>query len=109
MSYSFVRNQDAIIASPAPTFFSVPVVVSSDPEVPGLAPPGDPDQSAVTSLVRAGDRSNWAQTLAERNIKYVLLARELDWAYFKFLDGQPGLIRLGDFGSIILYRNQLVS
>lgn len=109
MSYSFVLNQNRVVAPPATDFFSVPIVVSADPEVPGVDPPHTPDQDAIASLVRAGSSGQWARELTAHQIKYVLLARELDWAYFKFLDDQPGLTRVGDFGSIILYRNDLVS
>jgi hypothetical protein len=58
----------------------------------------------MTSLVRAGGNGQWAQVLTANHIKYVLLARELDWTYFRFLDDQPGLTKVGDFGSIVLYR-----
>jgi hypothetical protein len=58
----------------------------------------------VTSLVRSGDTGEWAQVLTANHIKYILLARELDWTYFTFLDDQPGLSKVGDFGSIVLYR-----
>jgi hypothetical protein len=109
MSYSFIRNQNRVVAPPATDFFSVPIVVSADPEVPGVEPPHTTDQDAIVSLVRAGSTGEWARDLTAHQIKYVLLARELDWAYFKFLDDQPGLTRVGDFGSIILYRNQLAS
>ncbi len=108
MSYSFVRNQNRVIAPPAPSFFSVPVVVSTNPEVPGVTPPRGSDQDALARLVQAGSTGQWARELTALNIKYVLLARELDWTYFKFLDDQPGLTRVGDFGSIVLYRNDLV-
>ena len=47
--------------------------------------------------------------LAARNVKYVLLAREVDWSSYGYLDSQPGLVRVGDYGSIVLYRNSLVA
>jgi hypothetical protein len=109
MSYSFVHNQNRVVAPPAPSFFSAPIVVSSDPEVPGVVPPSSADQDAVTALVRAGSSGQWAEVLNTYRIKYVLLAKELDWTYFTFLDDQAGLSKVGDFGSIILYRNDLVS
>jgi len=109
MSYSFVHNQNRVVAPPAPSFFSVPIVVSSDPEVPGVVPPSSPDQDAVTALVQAGSNGQWAEVLNTHRVKYVLLAKELDWTYFKFLDDQAGLSKVGDFGSIILYRNDLAS
>jgi hypothetical protein len=105
---SFVRNQNQVVASPASTFFVTPVLVSSDPEVPGIVPPSNPDQIAMSILVRAGDRGPWAQVLADRGVKYVLLAREADWSSYSFLDDQPGLVKVGDFGSIIVYRDTLV-
>jgi hypothetical protein len=104
MSYSFIHNQNRVVAPPAPSFFSVPMLVSANPEVPGVEPPHNSDQDAVAGLVRDGSNGQWVQILSASHIKYVLLARELDWTYFKFLDDQPGLTKVGDFGSIVLYR-----
>jgi hypothetical protein len=109
MSLSFVENQNSIIASPARTFFSKPVLTSTDPELPGIAPPSSPDQTSITDLVKAGPQAHWAEVLAARNVKYVLLARELDWQSYRYLESQPGLVKVQDFGSIVLYRNTLVS
>jgi hypothetical protein len=108
MTYSFVRNQNQVIACPAPTFFSVPIVCSADPEIGG-APPSDPDQSALTKLVQSGATGDWSRILAARGIKYILVAREVDWKSFEFLRGQPGLSLVGDYGSIVLYSNDLRS
>jgi hypothetical protein len=105
---SFVRNVNSVIASPAPSFFSVPVVVSADAEVGGIAPPNDPEQSAIRILVITGDRADWDAALAARNIKYVLVAKEVDWEQFAFFDHEPGFVRVGDYGSITLYRNSLL-
>lgn len=109
MTLSFVRNQNAVVASPAPTFFSTPVLVNTSPELPGEAPPTDPDQVAISDLVKVGDQGRWAEVLAARNVKYVLLAREVDWKSYDYLDRQPNLGRVGDYGSIVLYRNNLVT
>lgn len=102
---SFVRNVNSVVASPAPTFFSVPIVVAADPEVFGLPLPSDPEQREITSLVVSGPNADWATALAARGIKYVLVAKEIDSARFGFLDHQPGFVPVGDFGSIELYRN----
>ena len=104
MSYSFVRNENNVIASPAPAFFSVPVLVSPDPEIPGTAPPANPDQQAVGELVRARPYGDWAGTLRARGIRYILLAHELDWQTYAFLDGAPGIEHVGLFQSIDVYR-----
>jgi hypothetical protein len=109
MTYSFVHNQNSVVASPAPGFFTVPIVISLDPEVPGIAPPATPDQVAVSGLVALGSEGKWAQVLAAHDIKYVLVARELDWKDYDFLDAQENLVKVGDWGSIVLYRNLLVA
>lgn len=104
MSYSFIQNQNKVVASPAPSFFSIPVLSSANPEVAGVAPPGDPDQLAVSQLVGQGASGNWATVLASLRVKYVLLAREVDWQSYAYLARMPGLTRVGDFGSIVVYR-----
>jgi hypothetical protein len=109
MSLSFVRNQNSVVAPPAPSFFSAPVLVSTDPEVAGLSPPPDAEQKAISGLVAAGSQGQWAQVLAAHKIKYVLLAREVDWNSYAYLDSQQGLVKIGDYGSIVLYRNNLVT
>ena len=108
MSFDFIQNQNRVVASPAPEFFSVPIVGSANPEVAGSAPT-DPEQVAISSLVRAGATGDWGHQLALRNIKYVLLAREVDWQGYDYLNGLPGLSLLHDYGSILLYRNDLVA
>ena len=108
MSLTFVKNQNSVIGPAALTFFSVPVLVSSNAEVPGVAAPTDPDQVAVTSLVSEGAAGSWAGVLASMNVKYVLLAREVDWKGYEFLDRQAGLSKVADFGTILLYRNSLM-
>jgi hypothetical protein len=109
MALSFVRNQNSVVAAPAPSFFSTPILASTDPEVAGLAPPNDPDQKTISDLVAAGGQGQWAQVLAANKIKYVLLAREVDWKSYAYLESEPGLVKIGDYGSIVLYRNNLAS
>jgi hypothetical protein len=109
MSWSFVRNQNNVVCCPAPTFFSTPVLVDTNPGLPGGAAPTDPDQLAVSELVGVGDQGRWAEVLAGHNIKYVLLAREVDWKFYDFLSRQPDVTLVADYGSIVLYRNNLLT
>ncbi len=108
MAMSFVRNQNRVIVEPATSFFSTSMLTSADPQVPGIVPPSNPDQDAISSLVRDGGQGHWAEVLAGRGVKYVLLAREVDWKSYSYLDGQPGLVQVADYGSIVLYRNELL-
>jgi hypothetical protein len=105
LSFGFIQNENEVVASPAPSFFSTPVLVSTNPEVFGIAPPSDPDQVAVSNLVRDGPTGAWAQVLTDRGVKYVLLARTVDWKSYGYLDSTSGLVKVADFGSIVLYQN----
>jgi hypothetical protein len=108
MSLSFVRNQNSLVCCPAPTFFSTPVLVNTNPGLPGGAAPTNPDQLAVAELVQVGGQGRWAEVLTAHNIKYVLLAREVDWKFYDFLNRQPDIALVADYGSIVLYRNNLI-
>jgi hypothetical protein len=107
LGFSFIRNQNKVVAPPGPSFFSVPLLVSADPELPGVVPPEDSDQIALYNLVREGSTGKWAQVLADHKVKYVMLAREVDWNSYNYLNEQPGLTLIKDFNSILLYRNNL--
>jgi hypothetical protein len=109
MAYSFIQNQNRVVACPATNFFSVPIVSSSDAEIPGVAPPSDSDQLAVFSLVQAGTTGDWSHILAGLGVKYILVAREVDWKSFEFLTRQDGLALVGDYATIIVYRNTLLT
>jgi hypothetical protein len=104
MAYTFIKNQNKVVASPAPTFFSVPVLVSANPEVSGVIPPTDHDQVAVAKLVHSGAQGQWAAELKTLDVRYVLLVREVDWESYRYLDSQTQLIKVGDFASIVVYR-----
>ena len=107
MRLSFVRNVNSIIASPAPQFFSIPTLVSADPEVPGIPARDTPDQRTIQSLVNAGSASDWARGLASRDVRFVVVAKELDWQNYGYLDRQVGLKKVGDYGSVVVYRVQM--
>jgi hypothetical protein len=107
LAMSFVDNTNRVVASPAPSFFSIPVVISPNPEIPGFMAPGNPDQVGVSGLVTAANAGDWAPILARHNIKYVLLAREVDWRGYSYLARERGLELVADYGSIVVYRDLL--
>ncbi len=110
LTMSFVRNANPLVRSPAPTFFSIPAVVSNDPELLNVAPPLDThEQRVLANLVAQGKAGHWAQDLAGLHIRYILLAREVDWQSYGYLGSQSGFTRLADLGEIVVYENILVS
>lgn len=107
LALSFVQNSNRVVANPAPDFFLTPVVASEDLEIPGIRAPTDTDQVMLSDLVAKAGQGNWSSQLAARGFKYVLLAREVDWQSYDYLDRQPDLVLVKDYGSIELYRNML--
>jgi hypothetical protein len=107
LALSFVQNSNRVVANPAPDFFSIAVVGSEDLEIPGIRAPTDADQVMLSDLVAKAGQGNWSSQLAARGFKYVLLAREVDWQSYDYLDRQPDLVLVKDYGSIELYRNML--
>lgn len=108
MAYEFIRNQDNVVVSPAPQFFSVPILASEDPEVAGVPPPSAPEQVAISRLVAEGADGTWSPVLTTYHVKYVLLARDLDWKTYDYLMNQQGLVLIADYGSIVVFRNEAV-
>jgi hypothetical protein len=37
-------------------------------------------------------------------VRFVVVAKELDWQNYAYLDRQAGLEKVGDYGSVVLYR-----
>jgi hypothetical protein len=105
LSFDFIRNENEVVATPAPGFFSTPVVVSANPEGFSTAPPTDPDQVAISKLVSDGPMGAWGQVLKAHGIKYVLLSHGAGWQTYAYLDSTAELVKVADFGSIVLYRD----
>jgi hypothetical protein len=101
---SFVRNVNSVVANPAPDFFSIPTVASGDPEVTGITAPDTTDQRTIQGLINAGGAGDWARGLRSRDVRFVVVAKELDWQNYAYLDRQAGLEKVGDYGSVVLYR-----
>ena len=104
MAYSFSGR---IIASPAAGFFDRPVVASDDPELPGVAPQ---THNAVREAIQASILPEGAkgQQIAAKlralNIGYVLVAKDLDWKHYDWLNHQTGLTLLRDMPTLRVYR-----
>ncbi|HSX34939.1 MAG TPA: hypothetical protein VLF62_04815 [Candidatus Saccharimonadales bacterium] len=104
MSFSFAGR---IIATPAAHYFDKPVIVSNDPELGSITPPAGALATQIGHTVKPGSHSgNIAQQLARANVRYILLAKDYDFAKYQYLDGQPGLRRVMDSPKISIYENK---
>lgn len=105
MSFAFARNR--IIANPAPHFFGVPVLSSDNPEFGGAGrTTSDQRLANLSRWLKSPDEPNMAAKLARHNIKYVILARELDYSAYNKMVRQTGFQPVYRDQSIELYRNE---
>ncbi len=104
MSFDF---SDRIIANPAPAFFDKETIASTDPELGGAAgSQANPRETAIKQILeQAKTNQNLAEELAKHDVKYILLAKELDYHVYEFVANQPGVEQVTDNGSLTLYRN----
>jgi hypothetical protein len=105
MSYGFTNER--IIASPASAFYDRETVVSDDPELSGVAPQTrDATREAVQDdILPAGvDGHPIAERLAELNIDYVILNKNLDWADYTHIGREPDVTVLYDGPNLRLYK-----
>ncbi|HSE61706.1 MAG TPA: hypothetical protein VLA88_05425 [Candidatus Saccharimonadales bacterium] len=97
-----------VIANPADRFFANPIIISSDPEMAGAKSyTSNSDQQALQSSILpaalAGDK-NVAKNLRMLNIRYVIVAKELDYKRYGFLGTQPGFSLVQETASVTVYK-----
>jgi hypothetical protein len=104
MDYGFAGR---IVASPAPSFFDQPVIVSDNPEFDGAAAaqPTPTKQQLDKLLPHAAERTDLAARLSHLHIKYILVAHEDDYTDYAYVAGQPHLTRVYASDSIDVFRN----
>jgi hypothetical protein len=103
MSFNFSGR---IIANPAAQFFDKPVLASTDPELQG-ATSGQQDAKhrALDRIIAGDSSSDFSTSLTEQNIKYVILAKELDYDKYQSLLQQPNLKPIVDSPTMTLFEN----
>ncbi len=97
-----------MIASPAQSFFGVPVIASNNPEFKGASSYGQTqDQKNVDSFLASPvKRSHLGAELRTTDIKLVLLAREYDYSTYDYLDHDPDLQLIKQTTHLKLYKVQ---
>jgi hypothetical protein len=101
MSFSWLGR---IVANPAPSFFECPVVSGSDMEWGDIYDNSQsPEGQAVEQWLSAGGRTDLLQNSAW-NIRYVILAKELDWKSYAGMDSNPELQLATETPDLIVYK-----
>lgn len=100
----FKPKQDKRTANPAPKFFDKPIISGRNLEVSGIYTQStNPGQQYVQSLLSSGSISG--ENLRLLNVKYVVLAKEVDWAWYRDVLNDSGLERVFDSENLAIYEN----
>lgn len=104
MDFKFVPNQDKRIANPAPSFFDKPIISGQNLEVPGIYTQStNPGQRYVESILSSGSISG--ENLRLLNVKYVMLVKEVDYAWYLEMLDNSDLEPIFDSENLVLYKN----
>jgi hypothetical protein len=95
------------IANPAPRFFTNPIIISNDPEMAGAKSyASTKDQQEIqTNIIPILKRSTKtiAPSLRMLNIRYVILAKELDYKMYANIDVEDGIKLVRETETLKLY------
>lgn len=105
--YMHFRFAGRIIANPASKFFDKPVIVSQNPELYGASPTAlRPEQRQLNKLLPAASRnSDLGAQVAPLRVKYIVLAKDLDYQKYSYLNYQKDLQLVSESSTLKLYRN----
>ncbi len=93
--------------NPADVFFSQQVIKGENFELPGIySQSTDPVQDYITFLLDHRDRyQNFGELVAPLGVRYVILAKEVDYARYAFLDQQEDLSKVLENDRLVVYEN----
>jgi hypothetical protein len=100
MSFNWSRK---IIASPAPVFFTCPVLSGKNMEWGGIYDNSrDPDGTAVAAWLAARGKAG-APALMGAPVRYIILAKELDFTSYLWLGNLPYVKPLLETQTLLIY------
>jgi hypothetical protein len=101
MSFSWLGR---IVANPAPAFFQCPVVSGTDMEWGEISDNSQsPEGQAVENWLNAGGATDLLRNGAW-NIRYVILAKELDWGSYVGIGSNPELRLVMETATMKVYK-----
>lgn len=104
--YMNFRFAGRIIASPAQKFFDRPTIVSNDPEFANAKPQlYDATKARIGQLLALAARGTAiADPLRNLHVRYILLAKEVDWFSYGYLNRQPGIRLISETADMKVYK-----
>jgi hypothetical protein len=100
MSFNWIGK---IVANPAPAFFACPVLSGTDMEWGGIYDNStDPNSAAVAAFLAARGKGG-APKLTGSPVRYIVLAKELDYASYLWLKDLPYVKPLLETRTLLVY------
>jgi hypothetical protein len=107
MAFPFTGGR--VIANPAPAMFRRPVISGDDVELATIRTESTSPRSAFLEYVFAhgNEVRAFGALVAPLDVKYVVLAKTVDWQTYSWLDHQPDLSLVLDTPAIEVWRNDV--
>lgn len=104
--YMPLRFSNGVVANPAEAFFDIPILSSKDPELgrAGTYKIGSDITAAGQLIGNAANEPRLVPRLATLGIRYIIVAKEFDFARYDFLQSNPDLHQLTHSESLIVYK-----
>jgi hypothetical protein len=104
MTFSWSKRR---IANPAAQFFDKPVLQGDNIEVRGIySESPHPASQYLEFLLKNPGYTNFGELVAPLNVKYIILAREVDYKQYQFLYNQDDLRVVLENEDLIVFRNE---
>ena len=108
MDFNWIENKDKRLGNPAPSFFDKPVIGGDNMEVGGIySQSTDPTSRYIEFLLQnSEDITNLGELVAPINVRYVILAKEVDYKKYDFLYSQEDLELIIENENLIVFKNK---
>ncbi len=106
--YSWLKNRDKRLTSPAQAFFSKPVIHGENIELGTIYTQSqDPIQHYIKFLFQNRRKiENFGELMIPINVKYIILAKDSDYKSYDFLYHQEDLELVRETAHLVLFKNK---
>lgn len=107
MDFKWVNNTQKRIANPSRNFFDKEVISATNAEIGNIYRQDNaPDQLYIDSLLEnKSNITNFGELVSILNVKYVILAKEIDYEKYYFLFNQSDLELISDTDTLYVFKN----
>jgi hypothetical protein len=107
MDFTWVNNTQKRIANPSRNFFDKEVISATNAEIGNIYRQDNaPDQLYIDSLLEnKSNITNFGELVSILNVKYVILAKEIDYEKYYFLFNQSDLELISDTDTLYVFKN----